>query len=641
MQFQHPEILYALFLLLIPIIIHLFQLRRFQKIEFTNVAFLKKATLQTRKSSKLKKWLTLLARLLALACIIFAFAQPYTASDTALNAEKETVLYLDNSYSMQAKGVNGPLLKQIQQRLYENLEGDETLNWFDNSQTKRQVTQNDFKTEILSLPYSSKALSPSEVWLKAQQLFSKSKTADKRLIWISDFQKNQPLPELSDSSIDIHIIQPQPVTPFNLSIDTAFIQSKKVNSIQLEVLVSGTGELPENTAVSLYNNNRLIAKTAAEFQGNQQASLLFDIEDPQGFQGRLQLNDAQLQYDNELFFNINLQFPIKVLSINEADGGYLRKLYANAEYDFTEQSADNLNYSDLPQQHLIILNELKEIPISLTNALRTYQEGGGSILIIPSNNCAIASYNTLMNALGIGSFGGNQIDSEKKITTINFSHPLYDKVFEKQVTNFQYPTVTSYYSLIGTPSNVLQFEDGRPFLVQSGQSYLATAAFNKDNSNFINSPLIVPTLLNMAQQSLSLPDLYYNLNTSNSFSLPIPLQNDQIVHLKDSLSSIIPLQQSNAQSVSITVTDELNRAGTYGVFLEETPLQYVSFNYPRTESGMSYWDLSSWEGVTMHASLDDLFQSLSEANQIHSLWKWFVIFAVLFLLFELFILKFL
>ena len=60
MQFKHPEILYALILLIIPIIIHLFQLQKFKKVAFTNVEFLKRIELQTRKSSKLKKWLILL-----------------------------------------------------------------------------------------------------------------------------------------------------------------------------------------------------------------------------------------------------------------------------------------------------------------------------------------------------------------------------------------------------------------------------------------------------------------------------------------------------------------------------------------------------------------------------------------------------
>ena len=127
MQFKHPELLYALFLLLIPIIIHLFQLRRFQKVDFTNVAFLKKVTIQTRKSSQLKKWLILLMRLAAMACLIFAFAQPFTASKIALNAQKETVLYLDNSFSMEAKGVQGPLLKRAIQDLYEQSAGVEKI----------------------------------------------------------------------------------------------------------------------------------------------------------------------------------------------------------------------------------------------------------------------------------------------------------------------------------------------------------------------------------------------------------------------------------------------------------------------------------------------------------------------------------
>ena len=81
MQFKHPELLYGLFLLLIPIIVHLFQLRKFQKEAFTNVAFLKQITLQTRKSAQIKKWLTLFTRMGILAAIVIAFAQPFTSKN--------------------------------------------------------------------------------------------------------------------------------------------------------------------------------------------------------------------------------------------------------------------------------------------------------------------------------------------------------------------------------------------------------------------------------------------------------------------------------------------------------------------------------------------------------------------------------
>ena len=64
MQFKYPEIFYFLFILLIPILIHLFQLQKFVKVPFTNVAFLKQVIQETSKSSQLKKWLILATRLL-------------------------------------------------------------------------------------------------------------------------------------------------------------------------------------------------------------------------------------------------------------------------------------------------------------------------------------------------------------------------------------------------------------------------------------------------------------------------------------------------------------------------------------------------------------------------------------------------
>ena len=94
MQFKHPELLYALFLLLIPIIVHLFQFRKFQKEDFTNVAFLKEVTLQTRKSSQLKKWLTLLTRLLLFAAIIISICTTvYTKTTCFKHQNRNSYLF--------------------------------------------------------------------------------------------------------------------------------------------------------------------------------------------------------------------------------------------------------------------------------------------------------------------------------------------------------------------------------------------------------------------------------------------------------------------------------------------------------------------------------------------------------------------
>ncbi|PQJ15079.1 BatA domain-containing protein [Aureicoccus marinus] len=103
MQFLYPQFLWALLLLLIPVLVHLFQLRRFRTTFFTNVALLQKLTAESNKSKSIKKWLLLLSRLLAIAALVFAFARPVEPSKQSENqSTKPLFVYLDNSLSMQA-----------------------------------------------------------------------------------------------------------------------------------------------------------------------------------------------------------------------------------------------------------------------------------------------------------------------------------------------------------------------------------------------------------------------------------------------------------------------------------------------------------------------------------------------------------
>ncbi|MGB5459374.1 MAG: BatA domain-containing protein, partial [Eudoraea sp.] len=139
MLFKYPELLWAFFLLLIPILIHLFQLRRFKKTPFTNVKLLQKVVAQSRKSSTIKKWLLLFSRVLLLSGLILAFSQPYFAKESASYA-KETVIYLDNSFSMQAKTENGTLLQDAVQNLLQGLPKDNTFSLFTNDKVFTNIT---------------------------------------------------------------------------------------------------------------------------------------------------------------------------------------------------------------------------------------------------------------------------------------------------------------------------------------------------------------------------------------------------------------------------------------------------------------------------------------------------------------------
>lgn len=155
MQFKHPEILYFLFLLVIPILVHLFQFRRFKKEYFTNVKLLKEIQIQTRKSKSIKKWLLLATRLLLLAALIIAFAQPFFNAKDAQNKENKLVILLDNSFSMQAKGAKGELLKRSVQELLENISENQSFSLLTNSDVFWDTDIKSIQKELQNLEYSS------------------------------------------------------------------------------------------------------------------------------------------------------------------------------------------------------------------------------------------------------------------------------------------------------------------------------------------------------------------------------------------------------------------------------------------------------------------------------------------------------
>ena len=104
MQFLYPNFLWALAALAIPIIIHLFYFRRFKKVAFSNVKFLKEVKEETSMRSRLRNLLVLLARCLAVAALVFAFAQPFIPSAReVLTGRKAVSLFVDNSFSMGAE----------------------------------------------------------------------------------------------------------------------------------------------------------------------------------------------------------------------------------------------------------------------------------------------------------------------------------------------------------------------------------------------------------------------------------------------------------------------------------------------------------------------------------------------------------
>ena len=643
MQFKHPELLYALFLLVIPIFIHLFQLRRFKKLEFSNLDFLKRVRIKTRKSSQLKKWLILLTRMAIFSCIILAFSQPFSASKSALKNDKELVIYIDNSFSTQLIDTKGVSLQTHLQKLYSQDFYDYKINWLTNDFSKRNTSAQNFKNDILTINHSQRQLSPKEVIIKSNQLFStKNNNSEKRIIYISDFQSKSEFPEVPDGiTLDIVALKYQEVS--NINIDSVFIANTNIASVNLKVIITGQGLIPETVPISLYNKNKLIAKTAVNFGQDinsiKKKEVVFEIDNNDKFEGKLEITDPNLKFDNNLYFSTNLRKKIKVLEIGNTDNNYFKRIFKENEFNFTQQGSKSLNYTNFSSQNFIILNELEQIPESLVTAIKLYTDQGGSLLIIPSSNAIIEQYNQLYASLELGAIS-NFNKKEKKITKIEFENPLYKNVFEKEIINFQYPIVNSFFNLNSSVQKVLSFEDSKPFLLRKNHIYTSTAAINLQNSNFQNSPLIVPTFYNMAKQSLALPKLYYEIGKQNLYSISISLKQDEILKISDSLNTFIPLQQTKKNQVNIATENNPSNAGNYSITKDDIVIDKVSYNFDRQESILTYSNPNNWDNTNLYNNVGDLFDNIALDIKINSFWKWFVILALLFLLIELVILKF-
>ncbi|KGL60644.1 MULTISPECIES: BatA domain-containing protein [unclassified Polaribacter] len=646
MQFKNPEILYFLALLIIPILVHLFQLQKFVKTPFTNVAFLQKLVRETRKSSRLKKWLILCVRMLLFTAILFAFSQPYF-SNKHVNKNQHTFIYLDNSLSTNSIGDKGNLLQISAQEIIENASKKDTYSLQTNDRLYKDITYSTLKKELLKVKNVSTKLDLMSIFLKIKSIQKNKTNTLYKNILISDFQTNYKK-KFTNVTPSFSAIKLQSGQKNNVSIDSVFIDSTNKNNFIVNVVVKNQGEAKKNIPIAIFNSDILISKQSYSIKKNDTKIISFTIQNQSNFSGKIEttFNDT-FTFDNTFYFNLNSTNKINILSIgNEAD--FLRKIYAKDEFNFTQSSLQNINYNSIQKQQLIILYELEKISDILSKSIIDYCNKGGNLVIIPNIKSEIKSYNIFLAKIA-GSKINSKVSDTLKITNINFNHPLFKNVFSKKVLNFQYPTTQSHYPISSKKSSkIVSFENNSSFISQikdaNSRIYLFSSALNKNNSNFLNSPLIVPVFYNFGKLSFKHSKLYYYLGDKNYLDIEISLEKDEVLNISNSKSSFIPEQQTFQNKVNITTKEQPNNAGFYYIQRKKDTLQILAYNTPKEESILNFMNLNSLKeknrNIHISTSIANVFKDLNEKNEVHWLWKWFLALAIVSLLLEILILKF-
>jgi len=640
MQFKHPEVLYFLFLLAIPILVHLFQLRRFKKEYFTNVQFLKELSVQTRKSAAIKKWLLLLTRLLLLIFLILAFAQPFfAAKETKMNTN-EMYIILDNSYSMQAKGKKGELLKRAVQDLLEHTPEAQNFSLITASDTYWNTDIKSIQKDLQNLNYSAAPFRLDNLIAKVN---ARKSAFNKDIIVITDavgLEENHTKSFRKEDNI--YFIIPKAEQKNNIAVDSVYIQQTLDNFYEIGVKLSANGEDFKDIPIALYNNNKLAAKTLLNFD-TKEKTIKFTIP-KEDFHGYVSVSDQGLEYDNTYYFSITKPSKTNVISVGDSDkSNFLARIYTSDEFIFNNFPIANLDYNMLEKQDAIVVNEVAAIPQALQTTLKSFVLKGGNLVVIPAQESDPNALNSF-----VANFGAMQfkpiVQAEKKVTKINFNHPLFSTVFEKKIDNFQYPSTKTSFGLISAMPSILSYDDQSAFLTSVTKDlssvYIFAAPINKGNSNFQNSPLIVPTFYNMAQNAHKTGVNANVIGESQTFIVDAVLSKDEILTVKNTTESFIPVQQLLNTKVKMNFNDNPAQAGNFGIFNGKTLVQSISFNYNRTESNLVLVNSDIASNFKEIEDIETVFNSIQTDRTDTQIWKWFVILALLFLALELLIQKF-
>jgi len=640
MHFKQPEILYFLFLLIFPILVHLFQLRRFKTSFFTNVRFLKELAVQTRKSSKIKKRLLLATRLLLLTCVILAFAQPFFEAKDSKNATNEMYIVLDNSFSMQAKGKKGELLKRAVQELLENTSETAQFSLLTNTENFWNTDIKASKNSLQNLKYSATPFELSSIMAKIKAHKSAHK---KDIVIITDAVG---LAEKDVKNIDTeekpYFIIPEAEQKNNVSIDSVFINQTLENFYEIGINLSAYGEDFKPISMALYNQKKLIAKTIINFDSKKK-KINFTIP-KEAFHGYVTIEDNGLTYDNKLYFSISKAKKTNVISIGEPEkSNFLSRIYTSAEFNYSNYSISSLDYNSLEKQNTIILNELIEVPQALQTTLKAFVLKGGNLVLIPAEKSSISNLNSFL-----GNFGKIQFKSlenkDKLITKINFDHPLFSGVFENKITNFQYPKTSKSFDISSAYPAVLSYEDQSVFvtMIQNPVSGITvfSAPINTTNSNFQQSPLIVPLFYKMGQNNQKTGVNALTIGNNQPYFVDVLLSKDAILEVRGNDDSFIPIQQILNNKVKLTFNDFPETAGNYSVFDKKESVENLSFNYKRSESDLSQINTNVVSDFKTADTISTIFNTLQTERTDSQIWKWFVIFALLFLALEMAIIKF-
>ncbi len=674
MQFLYPSFLYALLALAIPIIIHLFYFRRFKKVYFTNVRFLKEVKEETSARRKIRNLLVLLMRMLAIAALVLAFAQPFLPQDVEVKkGEKNVSLFIDNSFSMSSLSEDVPLLEKAKTRAREIVEAYAVEDRFQiltndfEGRHQRLVSKEDALALIDEIKITPSVKELSKVLHRQKQALNTGDAENHSSYIISDFQKNiSDIESYQDTTVEVNLLPLQSVQERNVGIDTAFFDAPVQTMNSTNPLVvrirNHSDEIADNIRLSLKmdGQDKPIRTLSVPAKGVITDTVNITILRTGWHEAELAITDYPVQFDDKYYFSFNVAQEIKVLVINEGNNNkFLNAAFNGISYfKVTNQNSRNLEYSKFPDYQLIISNELASVSSGLASELNQYVTNGGNLLVFPSANANINSYKSFLQT-----FPANEPVSfekvERTVSTINTEEFIFKDVFENRRANLKLPVTQGNFKLSNFGSRaeerLLTYRDGSAFMGKyragQGNLYLCAAPLADQYNNLVRSgEIFIPMLYKMSISTSKDNRIAYTIGKDEVIEADNKATGSEMVYkMKGRSEEFIPEQKTIGAKVILGINNQIQEAGYYNLFLNQGEvLDKYSYNFDRKESNLEYYNETDLESIAGDNPSLSVISATAEANVTALigersrgvvLWRWCVIAALIFLAIEALLLR--
>ncbi|MCK5823393.1 MAG: BatA and WFA domain-containing protein [Bacteroidales bacterium] len=675
MHFLYPKFLFALIAIVIPIIIHLFNFKRYKTIYFSNVKFLRNVKQETQSKSQLKHILVLISRILILTFLVIAFAQPYIpVNNNIISNKKQAVsIYVDNSFSMNAENRNGNLFdisknkaRQIADAFKPNTEFLLLTNDFD-SKHQHFVNKEQLIEFLSDVKISSNTKELSQI-ISRQNDFLSSSDEKKTVFIISDFQKKTAnFNQIKiDTSVNVFLVPQKAETVNNLFIDSCWFEtpSHKLNKAEkiFVKIKNNSNESYQNIPVKLLINDTIKALSSFNIEKNsiKIISLSYSNTHQGIYKGKVEITDYPITYDNTLYFSYLIQNKVKILAINQdSENKFINALFKNDNtVELTNSQVGKLNFAKMSNYQLIIINSVKNISSGLSQTLINFAKNGGTLLFLPDFDGNIKTYNHFL--LSVKSNRIEKIDSQKvKINHINYKNELYKNAFEKIDNNVDLPIIYKHFlftkNTYSNNENILTANKQAilsTLPINKGKIYIFSLPLSEKYSNLVKNSLFIPTFYNIALYSQSFYDVYYTIGKDKIIELNKKYaDNNNVFRIinKELKFDFIPQNKIIDSKIILIINNSIKKAGNYIIKKLEETISSISFNYNRNESELEYYSKKelisllnkhNLRNFSILKSQDKFFtHNLIQINNGKQLWKIFIILTLLFLGIEIALLR--